>query len=209
VSPARRFRSAWQQVAGQAASDAVFARLSGRYAAPGRYYHTMAHVLATLDALRGAGAGPEHPAEAELALWYHDAVYDPQRDDNEAASAELAARDLGEAGVSTPVVARISALIMDTRHIAHATSLDGALVADADLAVLGAPADVFDKYDAAIRREYAFVPEPAYRAARAAVLSGFLARPSIYQTDGFRRTHETSARANLARAIARLQPEAD
>jgi predicted metal-dependent HD superfamily phosphohydrolase len=205
VSPARRFRAAWQQVAGHAPGDVVFARLAARYAAPGRYYHTMAHVLATLDALRGAGAGLEHPAEAELALWYHDAVYDPQRNDNEAASAELAGRDLREAGASAQGIARLSALIMDTRHVAPATSADGALVADADLAVLGAPADVFDSYDAAIRMEYAYVPEQAYRAARTAILSGFLARPSIYQTGVFRQAHEARARANLARAISRLQ----
>jgi predicted metal-dependent HD superfamily phosphohydrolase len=209
VSPARRFRAAWQQVAGHAPGDVVFARLAARYAAPGRYYHTMAHVLATLDALRGSGAGLEHPAEAELALWYHDAVYDPQRNDNEAASAELAATELGKAGASAQVIARLSALIMDTRHVAPATSADGALVADADLAVLGAPADVFDSYDAAIRMEYAFVPEQAYRAARTAILSGFLARPSIYQTGVFRQAHEARARANLARAISRLQPGTD
>ena len=205
----RLFQRAWRMVGATGDAAEAFEGLRVRHAAPSRHYHTMAHVLETIAALRASGGSLANPAEAELALWYHDAVYDPARNDNEEASAELATHELRRAGVKEPVVERISAMILDTRHSAPATTADGALVADADLATLGAAEDVFDAYNAAIRQEYAFVPEPVYRAARAEVLRKFLDRPAVYQTRVFRRTHETGARTNLARALARLQAGAD
>lgn len=205
----RQFRRAWRTVGAAGDGAGAFEGLQARYAAPSRHYHTMAHILETIEALRASGGSLAHPEEAELALWYHDAVYDPERNDNEEASVELATHELRLAGVKEPVVERIGAMILDTRHSAPATTADGALVADADLATLGAPEDVFDVYDAAIRQEYAFVPEPMYRAARADILRKFLDRPAVFQTGVFRRSHETRARSNLSRALARLQAGAD
>lgn len=205
----RLFQCAWHTVGAAGDGAGAFEGLQARYAALSRHYHTMAHVLETIGALRATGGSLVNPAEAELALWYHDAVYDPARNDNEEASAELATHELRRARVKEPVLERISAMILDTRHSAPATTADGALVADADLATLGASEDVFDAYDAAIRQEYAFVPEPVYRVARAEVLRKFLDRPAVYQTGVFRRTHETRAQSNLARALARLQAGAD
>lgn len=205
----RRFTRAWQGAG--AAGDGVdaFAALRRRYSDPSRHYHTLDHIVAVLDALQDSGAEPARRAEAELAIWYHDAVHEPARDDNEAASAELAARELREVGVPEPTWRRVAALILDTRHLAPATSADGALVADADLAILAASPRAFDKYDHSTRLEYAFVSEKHYRAARAAVLQRLLDRPAIYQTDAFRQRHEAQARANLERAIQQLQQPAD
>jgi predicted metal-dependent HD superfamily phosphohydrolase len=93
-------------------------------------------------------------------------------------------------------------MILDTRHSAPASSPDGAFVADADLAILGTDDQTFDRYNAAIRQEYHFVPEAPYRLARTAVLERFLARASIYQTEPFRQRYETAARRNISRVLA-------
>ncbi len=203
MEPRQRFLDAWMMVGATGDGAAAFDDLLGRYAEPHRHYHTLQHVLATLDALRDAGAAPDHPAEADLALWYHDAIHDVGRQDNEEASALLARRAL--AGAPAERLQRIAALIGDTRHDAPASSRDGALVADADLAILGAEPSVFDTYERNIRLEYADIPEAGYRAGRAAVLERLLARPSLYQTDTFRHRFEAPARAALQRTIAHLR----
>lgn len=200
MEPRQRFLAAWRSVgAPDASADAAFDAVVAHYAVPERAYHNLSHIIAALDALDAVREQLVHPAEARLALWFHDAVYDPRRTDNEAASASLARQVLGGAGVNQEVVARIAAMIMDTRHDAPASSSDGAFVADADLATLGADDDTFDRYDAAIRQEYAFVPEATYRPARKALLERFLAREAIYQTEPFRRRYEAAARRNIAR----------
>lgn len=85
-----------------------------------------------------------------------------------------------------------------------AAAQDCALFLDFDLAILGSPAAEFGAYEAAVRREYAWLPEPLWIAGRRAVLEHFLARPAIYVTAQFRASHETAARRNLSEALARL-----
>lgn len=199
-----RFLDVWTAAGAGAGAPAAFAELSRRLAEPARHYHTLAHVLATLAALDTCRHRLVRPAEAELALWYHDAVYDTGRNDNEARSADLAAATLEAAGMATDVAARIRSMIGDTRHAEPASSPDGQLVADADLAILAAEPSVFDAYDAAIREEYGWVPEPVYRAERRRILAEFLSRPRIYQSECFRQRFEAAARANLERAVQRL-----
>ncbi|HET7604074.1 MAG TPA: hypothetical protein VFK36_13710 [Gemmatimonadales bacterium] len=198
------FAAAWREAGADGDGTAQLADLTARYTEPHRYYHTLHHIAMVLDRLHAHQGALEHPAEAMLTAWYHDAVYDPAASDNEVRSAELATEQLLAAHAPVETAARVREMILDTRHAEPATSPDGAYVADADLAILAAPAIAFDAYDAAIRAEYAFVPEPAYRAARADVLQAFLDRPFIYQTAVFRKRCEIAARENLGRAVMRL-----
>lgn len=197
------WRALWP--GGAAEGESIYRDLVVRYSEPQRAYHTLDHVadcLRRLDEVRPLLA---RPAEAELALWFHDAVYDPRRADNEEQSAALAAGALRAAGVGAGVVERVAGLIRLTSHPAAEVTGDGAIVCDIDLAILGAPPERFEQYDAAIRREYAWVPEEMFRRERARVLAGFLARPRIYYTPTFADALEQQARANLRAAIRRYQ----
>ena len=122
----------------------------------------------------------EHHDALVLAILFHDAVYDATRKDNEAASARLARLHLTDLGVAPGMIARVEALILATRHggEAAADDHDMALLVDLDLAILAATPERYAAYAAAIRREYAHVPEDQFRTGRAAVLTGFLAQPS-------------------------------
>lgn len=99
----------------------------------------------------------------------------------------------------------MTALILATQHHTLPDVPGAALVVDIDLSILGRPAAEFDRYEAAIRQEYEWVPEPAYRQARLRILDGFVARPAIYQTAFFQERYEAQARLNLARSIQRLR----
>lgn len=183
--------------------DALIAAYSGA----DRHYHDIAHIAAMLRLLETHA--PSHPNRVAIdwAILYHDVVYDPRRRDNEAASAAVMADDLAAMGVDAGLAQRVRELILATLHGEVAGTIDDAtaLVVDLDLAVLAsAPAD-YDAYAAAIRREYAHVPEALYREGRARVLQGFIDKPAIYRTDTLRARWEVSARANLAREIGILR----
>jgi predicted metal-dependent HD superfamily phosphohydrolase len=189
----------------ESAAQAAFAALVAAYAKPHRAYHTLAHiaaVLGTLDTLRAEAH--DWPA-LELAAWFHDVVYDPRRDDNEAQSAAVATRTLVGLGLPAPLIDHVAALIRQTQtHDPDPGDPDAPLLLDADLAILGAaPAD-YARYAAAIRREYAWVPEDQYRAGRAAVLRRFLQRPRMFHTERLYALLEAPARRNLAAELATL-----
>ena len=194
--------------AGAAEADAVFADLDRRYREPHRHYHGWTHVAACLRELAGTmpTAGAREP-DVELALWFHDAVYDPRAMDNEERSAKLLQTAARTMGVPARVASHAAAIVRATAHAAGgAAGTDPAidLVLDIDLAILGAPAALFDAYQEAVRREYGFLGEREWRAGRLVVLRGFLARPRIFLTDGFSARCEQAARRNLARAIDAL-----
>jgi predicted metal-dependent HD superfamily phosphohydrolase len=185
-------------------SGDVFAKLQAAYSEPGRHYHTARHISACLTQFDDHRALAQRPAEIEIALWFHDAIYDTQRNDNERRSADWAAEYLASERASVDAIARIHALIMATRHDAPVSDRDQQLLVDVDLGILGQSARVFDRYDADIRREYHWVPWPRYVEARRAVLNGFLNRPRIYSTSTFVDLYEAAARRNIVRAIDRL-----
>ncbi len=86
--------------------------LLARYDEPWRAYHTREHLSEAFAALTQVG-GADDPV-ARVALWYHDAVYDPRRADNEAASADLAAVELAAAGRPADFVAAVRRLVLAT-----------------------------------------------------------------------------------------------
>jgi predicted metal-dependent HD superfamily phosphohydrolase len=187
------------------------------YGVSTRAYHNLAHLaqcLAEFDAVRPHAADP---VTAEMAIWFHDSVYDPNRSDNEARSAEWARSVLGFLGAMPGLVAAVQVIVLATRHAEPVPPFDSpdapmvadaALVADADLAILGQPSDAFDAYERAIREEYRHVPDEGFRVARLGILTRLLGRPRIYSTLPFRARYETAARENLARSIGRLSAPA-
>ncbi|HWH31768.1 MAG TPA: hypothetical protein VNU01_03770 [Egibacteraceae bacterium] len=176
-----------------------------RYGEPGRAYHTIAHVrhvLEVVDFLRGREP-VDDPIAIELAVWFHDAVYEPGGQRNEERSAALAAETLLGWGLAAERVAHVVDLVHVTA--AHLPGdADGRVLADADLAVLASPPDAYELYRRGVRVEYAHLDDGAWRAGRAAFLRGMLAREAIFSTPTFRGQAERVARANLSAELERL-----
>jgi predicted metal-dependent HD superfamily phosphohydrolase len=202
------WNTAWQSLAVEPPPGLVEA-LRRRHEEPHRKYHTLQHLGECLALAGRDGILAEHPAEVVIALWFHDAVYDLHRHDNEAASAAWARDALREAGVRPEIAGRVHALVVATRHDAEPPPGDARLVVDIDLAILGAESARFDEYELQIRDEYAHVPPDIFRAKRRAILQSFLDRPAIYGTAVYRDRFEAKARANLARAIEMQEPGRD
>jgi len=199
----RSWRGAWRAIGAAGDGAPVGDALLAAYREPQRHYHTLQHLRECIERCNACRDLAARPAEVEIALWFHDAVYDVHRNDNERRSADWARAALAGAGVAADVVARAESLVMATRHgSATPESADEELLVDIDLAILGADGDRFAEYDAQIRREYAHVAEAEFRARRGAVLAAFLARDRIYRTAGLRAELEARARTNLALAMA-------
>lgn len=185
-------------------------RLLTAWAEPQRRYHTTAHlanVLARIDVLAAAQEAVEaadRPA-VELAAWFHDAVYRPDRSENEERSAALAERALPELGIDDARTAEVARLVRLTiTHDPAPGDANGELLCDADLGVLAGTAEQYAAYAAAVRAEYGFVPDEAFRAGRAAVLRQLLELPRLFRTAYGAAHWEAPARANLAAELADL-----
>ena len=192
-----------------ASAGRVFGLMLLGYLSEHRHYHNLAHIDACLRELDSARHLAADARAVELAIFFHDAIYDPRAADNEARSAELARLSLRELGQEPALVEYVATLVLATKHAAPPDLADQELIADIDLSILGQPGDVFNAYDDAIRLEYQHVPDQAYRAGRLAVQEHFLKRERIYQSDFFHDRYERAARGNLRQACARLAKEAE
>ncbi|MDQ1037058.1 putative metal-dependent HD superfamily phosphohydrolase [Streptomyces sp. V3I8] len=180
-------------------------RLLARWSEPQRRYHTLDHLTAVLDHVDVLAEAAADPDLVRLAAWFHDAVYLPDRSENEERSARLAERALPEAGLCAAATAEVARLVRLT--VTHAPAGDdpnGQVLCDADLAVLASPADAYSAYTAAVREEYAFVPPDAFREGRAAILRRLLDLPRLFHTPYGARRWEGPARRNLTSELSLL-----
>jgi predicted metal-dependent HD superfamily phosphohydrolase len=191
----------WAELGVRCASRETYEKLIRRYCEPHRAYHTRQHLQECLQVRRRVNAACQAPAEVDLALWFHDAIYQPLRSDNELRSAQWLEAVARDSGLGDEVRRRLYDLVMVTRHDGAPRSADEAVLVDTDLAILGASAERFEEYDRQVRREYRYVPLFVYRRKRRQVLEGFLARGRIYTTAPYFAAFEQQARANLAGAI--------
>lgn len=173
-----------------------------RYREPHRRYHDLRHVeqcLAELAAVDGLSA-----SERDLlvhAVWFHDAIYDPTRSDNEDLSARLA-----EAALPSPAGVEVARLVrLTTGHVAEPGDRLGAILVSIDLSILGSDPGAYDAYARAIREEYAHVPDDAFARGRAAFLRRMLASDPIFPDPRFAARFDAPARANMARELASIE----
>jgi predicted metal-dependent HD superfamily phosphohydrolase len=182
----------------------VYQSLTTRYSEAHRAYHNLDHIQKCLQEFEGVRSLAEDPDAVEMAVWFHDAVYDPKAKDNEELSAQLAAYLLEAAEMPEAFSQKVARLILATKHDAPPENKDAALLIDVDLTILGQLREIFAEYEAEIRQEYADVPKSEFAAGRSSMLMAILKRPSIYQTDFFRAKYEETARKNLQWAVVRL-----
>ena len=185
--------------------EAELQRLAAAYQAPTRHYHTLQHLANLLHRLDAVAL--QDRAVVELAVWFHDAVYNALKSDNEARSAAEALAFLKNSALEPARQQRVAFLIHRTaNHTQPQPPADADLLAflDADLSILGAPADVYREYARQIRREYRRVPLLLYRPGRRKVLAAMLAAPELFRTPEMRAELDAAARRNLQAELNEL-----
>jgi predicted metal-dependent HD superfamily phosphohydrolase len=192
----------------------ILDRLLTAYREPHRGYHDLTHVEEVLDRVDTLlAAEPTAPDEADrtsvvLAAWFHDAVYEGSRDDEER-SAVLAERELSTVDVPPLLVEEVARLVRLTAdHRPEPGDRAGEVLCDADLGILAADPARYDEYRQAVRREYAHLGEEDFRVGRTRVLHALLEGDSLFRTDHARRHWEERARRNVRRELAELEDQA-
>lgn len=180
------------------------ADLLARYSEPHRAYHNLTHIESMLKGMALLDSRLQDHPGLPLAIWFHDAIYDPQASDNEQRSANYLVQQF--ASLIDPVICEeASRLILLTRlHEVKADDAVGQALLDLDLAILGSDPAEYARYAAAIRQEYAWVPELDYRTGRRRVLERFLQRDHLYHTPAFRDRFEIPAWNNLEQEWEKL-----
>ena len=179
-----------------------------------RVYHNYSHIYRCLNEFEQVSHLSKDSNVVKTALWFHDVIYNPELENNEERSAELAEKLLGDIfcrpnySKGKLFIRRVKNCILATKHVGGRVpkNIDEKLVVDIDLSILGYPEKEFDEYERDIRKEYRQVlPEEIYRVGRIAVLEGFLNKPSIYLSKFFKLKYETKARKNLERLLLTLK----
>ena len=183
-------------------NEDTFGSLISAYSEKHRFYHTLKHVSDCLRHLDTCSSMITEQREVELAIWFHDAIYNPLSGKNERKSADWAASFLSTNSATDDLKVKISRLIMATKHDAPPHTKDASILVDIDLAILGTDAATYNMFERAVRQEYQIIPIFLYRKKRAEMLSEFIKRPLIYHNEPF--ISEQQARVNLTNAISNL-----
>jgi predicted metal-dependent HD superfamily phosphohydrolase len=196
----------WAELAGDSPiSRTEWAAVVGAWGEPHRRYHGLAHLAAVLGLVAALGDAAEDPAAVALAAWYHDIAYDPERNDNEQVSADRARAGLRGLVPEDRIdeVARL--VVLTAGHDAEPGDANGAVLCDADLAVLAGPPDAYVAYASAIRTEYGHLSDEDFTAGRIAVLERLLALPQLYRLPAVADEWTPRARANLTAELSLLR----
>lgn len=182
----------------------TYSKLVSRYSQKHRYYHNANHIDASLKFLRQVKQLANDYNALEIALWFHDAIYNIFSSSNEIDSANWAADFLKLNNANEDFIENVHRLIMATQHNATVHDNDERLIVDIDLAILGSNSEMYEQFERWVRREYKFIPSFIYKKKRKEILEGFLSRERIFSHEYFFEKFETSARNNLKNAINSL-----
>lgn len=198
----------WAALAGDSpTSRTEWAALVAAWSEPHRRYHDLAHLAAVLGLVGELADAAADPDAVRLAAWYHDVVYDPHRTDNEAVSAERARAGLRGLVPDERVAEVVRLVLLTAGHDAADDDANGAVLCDADLAVLASPPEAYAAYASAIRAEYGHLSDEEFTAGRIAVLEQLLGLPVLYRTPTATAWTD-AARANLTAELSLLRRRA-
>lgn len=202
-------KRSWTQLSAEYGEETVafFQELVEAYSSPKRYYHTLAHIEKLLLYVDQYKKKLTFPQQIQWAIWYHDAVYNPLRKDNEEKSALLAQTRLQELGLAEESYGYVVPWILATKDHKlppEANTFDGEFLLDIDLSILGTSRSEYEEYCSQIRKEYAMYPRVLYNRGRKKVLHHFLDREFIFKTDVCQEQWEKKAKENLRWELKRL-----
>ncbi|MFN8281771.1 MAG: hypothetical protein U0U67_01050 [Chitinophagales bacterium] len=179
-------------------SDELFSQLINHYSESNRYYHNTTHIQKMLDLSFEYAAKLKDVETVQLAIFYHDIIYNSLSKTNETDSAALAVKQLSNTNFPVEKIKMVEQFIISTqKHLPLIDNADLLYFLDFDLAILGTEQAAYTDYAEKIRKEYKWVPSFLYKKNRAKVLQHFLEREHIYYSEIFRNLYEVNARENI------------
>ena len=202
-----RFKSLWRCCADPALDDraaSIYADVKAHYMEPHRRYHTPVHIAHCLKQLDLSKAHMDNPDAVEMAIWFHDVIYDAKATDNEQQSADYFVRLCGDE-LSPDFKSTVNQLIMVTIHRKHPVINDEKFIVDIDLSSFGLPWERMFKDSEGVRNEFSHMSDEEFYPAQKIFLDSLLARKTFCFTEFFRERHEQMARDNIRRYLESLR----
>lgn len=179
-------------------ADELFSKIIQHYTESSRHYHNQTHIQKMLDFSFLYVDKIQDADILQLAIFYHDIIYNSLSKNNETDSAALAVEQLVKTNFLKEKIKLVEQFIVSTqKHFPIIEHSDLHYFLDFDLAILGTERSIYIDYAEKIRKEYKWVPTFLYNKNRKKVLQHFLEREHIYFTEIFRNQYELIARENL------------
>lgn len=185
--------------------DTIWSEICNHYSSSDRHYHNLSHLENLLIHLTAVKYKIKKWPAVVFALVFHDVIYNPQKQNNEEKSAQMAENKLTELGIGERVISSCSQIILATKHHDNSDDSDTNIFIDADLSILGSKPEDYKQYSRNIRKEYAFYTDSDYNKGRLKLLQQFFERKKIYKSDYFSQKFEVKARENIKNEIRELQ----
>jgi len=186
--------------------ETLFSDIIKRYSEEHRFYHNLNHIAECLEEFDRFRNFLTKPDEVEMALFYHDIIYDVNKKFNEEASAKFMSNKLNNIGMNKSFVAGINDLIMNTWKHELGPHPDSGYMVDIDFSSLGAEGDKFILNRENIRKEYQTkFNDKEFLIGTIMFYSNTLQRKRIFLTDPFYELYEAQARENLKKGIELLE----
>ena len=194
-----RFRLLWQRCLLDSAIDesaAIHQQLIASYSEPQRFYHTLTHIEHCLSLIEKISSELQSPEALELAIWFHDVVYEPGAKDNEQLSADqfMAKTDgVFDDTLRDTVYQHIMATVHDGAEVKHA---DTKYMLDIDLSSFGRPWAEFIQDSHNLRLELEDWPDDVFYQRQAVFQDKLFGQARFFKSDYFYDNYEAQARQN-------------
>ena len=207
----KNIRKDWSQLAIKFTSDqslieSLWNEIEKHYSSKIRHYHNLSHVSSMLNLVEEFKATITNYDAFLFAIWYHDIIYKPTKNNNEEKSALFAKKRLEILNIDEETSKTVTKLIISTKNhkVILTDNVDNSYLLDIDLSILGTNWKTYQEYLNNIRKEYAIYPDFMYKKGRKKVLKHFLKRKTLYFTELYQTKFEKQARENLLKELELL-----
>lgn len=188
----------------EALAEKMWSEIEAAYSSKKRHYHTLSHLENILNQLTDYKEQINNWDAVLFAVFYHDAVYNVLKKDNEEKSAELAETRMNSLAVPSDTIERCRKMILATKSHQQNDDYDTNFFTDADLSILGQDWETYLNYCQQVRKEYSIFPDLIYNPGRKKAMMHFLQMERIFKTETFFEKYETNAKSNIEREIEEL-----
>ena len=184
-------------------ASVVFSRLEQHYAEPHRYYHTSSHIDHCLRQVDFISVDYADRDAVELAIWFHDVIYeigDPKNEENSAKwFMQVSSGELKDS-----IREQVNRLVMVTQHNVQPEKEDEKYVVDIDLSGFGMPWPEFSADSLRVRQEFPEVSDGVFENKHRMFLEMLASRDFFFCTTLFRNMYESQAKYNVREKLSRL-----
>lgn len=193
----------WDELEGRSdIPTEIFNNLYSKYTENHRSYHNLQHLEDCFEEFDLIESMLNKPTDVLRAIWFHDAIYNPENNTNETKSSNLFKQQY-QYVLDKTSLNNIEQLIVATKNHVPFDN-DSKYFLDIDISILGKSPERFKKYEQEIREEYKQFSDKTYNTKRKEILKQFLDKERIYSTDYFYNKYEKQARTNIKKLIEKL-----